>query len=120
MNRVAVHGLKMLFLLSLASVLHAGADTSPQRFEVAAKRFSFQPAQITVQMGRPVVLELTSGDVTHGLKSKEFQFNVTIHKGQTTEVTFTPHEVGRFVARCSHFCGMGHGSMTFIINVVDK
>lgn len=120
MKRVAVHCSKILFLLSIASAQHAIADSSPQRFEVAAKRFSFQPEQITVQVGRPVVLELTSEDVTHGLKSKEFRFNMTTHKGQTTEVTFTPRESGRFVARCSHFCGMGHGSMTFVINVVDK
>jgi cytochrome c oxidase subunit II len=120
MNQVAAHCLRILLLLSIASALHARADSSPQRFEVVAKRFSFQPAQITVRVGSPVVLELTSEDVTHGLKSKEFQFNVTIHKGQTAEATFTPREAGRFVARCSHFCGMGHGSMTFVINVVDK
>ena len=107
-------------LLSLATALHAGNDSAPQRFNVTAKRFSFGPQEITVQDGNPVILELTSDDVTHGLKCKEFGFNVAIHKGHTTEVTFTPHHAGRFVARCSHFCGRGHGSMIFIINVVDK
>lgn len=98
----------------------AANDASPQRFNVTAKRFSYDPAQITVENNRPVVLELTSEDVTHGLKSKELDFNVTVHKGRTAEVTFTPHRAGRFVARCSHFCGVGHGSMTLVINVVDK
>lgn len=110
----------ILILFAIPSALLAGGDSSPQVFTVTAKRFSYQPAEITVQNGRPVVLELTSEDVTHGLKNKDLHFNVAIHKGRTTEVTFTPHQTGRFVARCSHFCGMGHGSMTFVINVVDK
>lgn len=112
--------LKILILLSLALPLRAGTGSEPQRFNITAKRFSFQPEEITVQDGRPVVLDLTSDDVTHGLKSKDLAFNVAIHKGHPTELTFTPHHPGRFIARCSHFCGMGHGSMTLIINVVDK
>lgn len=120
MNRAANVSVKILLLFSLASVLVANADSSPQRFNVVAKRFSFQPEQITVQDRRPVVLELTSEDVTHGLKIKELNVNVIVRKGQTKEVTFTPDHAGRFVGRCSHFCGMGHGSMTFVINVVDQ
>lgn len=120
MEHAGKYCLTILLTLLLAPVVMAGGDTWPQRFNVTAKRFSFQPEQITVEDNRPVILEITSDDVTHGLKSKDFNFNATIHKGQTTEVTFTPHQAGRFVARCSHFCGMGHGSMTFVINVVDK
>lgn len=120
MKRTCKHCLWMLVLLAIPAALSAGTDPSPQVFTVTAKRFSFQPAEITVQNGRPVVLELTSEDVTHGLKSNEFHFKVAIHKGHTTEVTFTPHQAGRFVARCSHFCGMGHGSMTLVVNVVGK
>lgn len=107
-------------LLSLARAVHVGNGSAPQRFSVSAKRFSFEPPGITVEDGKPVVLGLTSDDVTHGLKCTELGFNVVIHKGHTTELTFTPHRAGRFVGRCSHFCGMGHGSMTFVINVVDK
>lgn len=120
MKRTVTNCLKILILLSLASALRAGTDSDAQRFTVAAKRFSFQPQEITVQDGKPVILELTSDDVTHGLKCKELGFNVAVHKGHAVEVTFTPHQAGRFVARCSHFCGMGHGSMTFTIIVVDK
>lgn len=120
MKRVLKHCLPILALLSVASAMHARTDSSPQVFTVTAKRFSYQPAEITVQNGRPVVLQVTSEDVTHGLKCKDLSFEVAIHKGRTTEVTFTPTRIGRFVARCSHFCGMGHGSMIFIINVVGK
>lgn len=120
MKGVLEHCVRMLVLLSFASALQAGTNSSPQVFTITAKRFSFQPAEITVESGRPVMLQVTSEDVTHGLKCNDLKFNIAVHKGRTTELTFTPHQVGRFVARCSHFCGMGHGSMTFVINVVEK
>jgi len=110
-------------LLPFALLLSPGfarQNPEPQRFQIVARRYSYQPSEITVVKGRPVVLELTSDDVTHGLKCKELGFKVTLHKGKTTEVTFTPLETGRFVGRCSHFCGMGHGSMTLVIDVVEK
>jgi cytochrome c oxidase subunit II len=120
MNRMLRPMLAILPVL-LCSVIQTARSTSPlQTFTITAKRFSFQPDEITVQKGRPVILDLISKDVTHGLKCKELGVNATIHKGQTTEVKFTPHEAGRFVGRCSHFCGIGHGSMTLVINVVDK
>lgn len=111
----------VIFLLALAATATlAGPPASPQRISIVAKRFSYQPDEITVQKGRPVILELTSEDVTHGLEVKELGIKATIHKGQTTEVKFTPEVAGQFQGRCSHFCGMGHGSMTLVINVVSQ
>lgn len=110
----------LILLFSLAPVVTSGSDTSPQRFNITAKRFSYEPSEINVVDHRKVILELTSEDVTHGLKCKELDFNATVHKGRTMEVTFTPQHAGRFVARCSHFCGLGHGSMTLVITVVDE
>ncbi|MGH9733452.1 MAG: cupredoxin domain-containing protein [Candidatus Acidiferrales bacterium] len=110
----------LILLVSLAPVVTSGSDSSSQHFNIVAKRFSFEPGEITVADHRKAVLELTSDDVTHGLKCKELDFNTVIHKGRTVELTFTPQHAGRFVARCSHFCGMGHGSMTLVITVVDE
>ena len=120
MNQIAKCSLIILLASVLASASLAGPGVTPQRITIVAKRFSYQPDQITVQKGRPVILDLTSEDVTHGLKLKDFGIKVTIHKGKITEVEFTPEQTGRFVGRCSHFCGMGHGSMTLVINAVDK
>ena len=120
MHRTVKPILAFLLLPLFAIVLRAGQAQEPQRFTITAKRYSYQPGEITVQKGRPVILELSSEDVTHGLKCKELGIDVTVHKGETVEVDFTPQETGRFVARCSHFCGVGHGSMTLAVNVVDK
>ena len=103
------------FLRQPASV-HAAA---PQRIEVTAKRFSFDPAEITVKKGQPVEFELKSADVAHGIRIRELNLDVKVAKGGTSDVNFTPEKTGDFVGHCSVFCGSGHGSMKFTVHVVE-
>jgi len=98
----------------------AVTQAAPKKIEITAKRFTFEPAEITVEQGEPVVLELKSVDVTHGLRIRELHVDVKVNKGATTEASFTPTSVGDFVAHCSVFCGSGHGKMTFTVHVVKK
>ena len=84
-----------------------------------SKKFSFEPNAITLKKGEPVVLAIHSVDVTHGLQVKELRIKVEIPKKQTVEIPLTPTVVGNFEGRCAHFCGLGHGSMTFMVNVVE-
>jgi cytochrome c oxidase subunit II len=108
------------FLLSaffVPQVLHA--QDSPQRIEIVAKRFDFTPGEITVKKGVPVTLVVTSKDVDHSLKIKELNVNVVAKKGSSGEATFTPTQTGTFVGRCGIFCGSGHGSMKFTLNVTE-
>ena len=91
----------------------------PLRIEVTAKRFAFQPAEITVRKGQPVDLVLKSIDVAHGLRVRELNVDIKINKGATASVNFTPDKVGSFVGHCSVFCGSGHGQMSFTIHVVE-
>jgi cytochrome c oxidase subunit 2 len=97
----------------------APQNETPRRIEIVAKRFSFQPAEVTLKKGVPVVLVLTSQDVTHGIKVTEFNIESEIKKDATKEVNFTPVETGDFVSHCSHFCGEGHGSMTLTFHVTE-
>ena len=106
-------------MLLCATILSAGQAPGPRRIEIVASKFSFAPNQITLKKGEPVVLVLSSTDVTHGLKIKEFGVNVEIKKGHDTEVPLTPAAAGHFVGKCSHFCGMGHGSMTLDVTVTE-
>jgi cytochrome c oxidase subunit 2 len=94
-------------------------EAAPPRVEVTAKRFSFEPAEITVKKGEPVDFVLKSADVAHGIRIRELNLDVKVKKGETSEVTFTPDKTGDFVGHCSVFCGAGHGSMKFTIHVVE-
>jgi cytochrome c oxidase subunit 2 len=112
-------------LLGLASIARievavpAAEAAAPREIQIVAKRFAFVPGEITVKKGEPVVLELTTPDVTHGLKFSELNLDVEIRKNQTATLAFTPDRTGTFVGHCSHFCGAGHGSMTLIMHIVE-
>jgi cytochrome c oxidase subunit 2 len=97
----------------------ASAPDSPRRIEVSVKKFAFVPAEVTVKKGEPVVLVLTTEDVSHGLKFKDLNLNTKIDKGKPAELAFTPDKVGDFVGHCSVFCGSGHGSMTLTLHVTE-
>ena len=105
--------------LSALSVSQAQAQAAPQRIAVTAKRFSFDPGEITLKKGQPVVLVLTSADVAHGLRFRDLNVNVKVNAGGTAEVQFTPDKTGDFVGQCSVFCGSGHGSMSLKLHVVE-
>ena len=121
--------MKMKFILPLffaialtipfAQPLMAQGQSQPQRIEIVAKRFDYTPSEVTLKKGVPVVLVLTSEDVSHGLKFKELGINIKAKKGKTDEVKFTPTQTGNFIGQCSVFCGSGHGSMKLTLHVTE-
>jgi cytochrome c oxidase subunit 2 len=92
---------------------------APRRIVIIAKRFSYDPGEITLKKGQPVVLVVKSADVAHGLRFRELNVNVKVKAGDTEEVQFTPDRTGDFIGQCSVFCGSGHGSMTLKLHVVE-
>ena len=108
-------GVVLFSLLLMASSVSSQTSRS---VDVKAKRYAFEPAEITVKRGESVQLRLTSADVAHGLRIRELKIDVHASKGKTAVTTFTPQNPGTFVGHCSVFCGSGHGEMTFTIHVV--
>jgi cytochrome c oxidase subunit 2 len=94
-------------------------DTEPQHIDVTAGRFSFEPSEITVKKGDPVTITVRSKDVTHGLVIEDLGVRTEVKKGQAEDLTLTPEKTGTFQGKCAHFCGKGHGSMTFTVHVVE-
>jgi cytochrome c oxidase subunit 2 len=117
------HGLLMLLagglMASTFSAIPARAEVAPRRIEITAKRFTFEPGDITLKKGQPVVIELKSIDVPHGLRFRDLNVSLKVGAGGTAEVEFTPQKTGDFVGHCSVFCGSGHGSMVLTIHVVE-
>jgi cytochrome c oxidase subunit 2 len=108
----------MAFVMALNGPSHA--QDAARVIEIHAKRFSFDPADITVTKGETVKLKLISDDVAHSLVIPDLHVNEEISKGHQGEVTITPDSPGDFKGMCGRFCGSGHGSMVFIVHVKDK
>jgi len=115
--------MKKLGLLAAVCFLCLGtgiAGEEGRTIEIHAHRFAFNPAEITVKKGETVHLKLFSDDVPHSLLIKELGVNQTIIKGRPGEVTITPQVAGDFHGQCGHFCGSGHGKMTFDVHVTGN
>ena len=115
---------RLTLLAALAAVAtlaapRAGRADEPRVVEIVAKRFQFTPSEVTLEKDKPVILRLRSEDVTHGFYMKKLGIDATIEPGKVTDVPVTPHEAGKFVTICDHFCGAGHGGMKMTIVVED-
>jgi cytochrome c oxidase subunit 2 len=108
-----------ILTVAVSSTPRGLAQTAPRTIDITAKRFSFDPGEITLKKGEPVVLVLKSADVAHGLRIRELNVNMKVGAHGTAEAHFTPDKTGDFLANCSVFCGSGHGSMILKLHVVD-
>ena len=95
------------------------AQATPHRIEVTARRFTFEPEEITVKKGEPVVIVLKSKDVAHGLRFRDLNVEAKVGAGGTVEMQFTPEKTGEFLGHCYVFCGTGHGYMAMKVRVVE-
>jgi cytochrome c oxidase subunit II len=113
---------KRLTVISIfcTSFGHAIAQQANKIIEVHARRYAFNPADITVKKGETVRLKLISDDVPHSLVVKDLGINQAITKGHPAELTFTPKQDGDFRGQCGRFCGSGHGQMAFTVHVTGN
>ena len=117
----AVSKVRVILALTAMMVGGSGASTSSseRRIDINAKRFEYEPNQITLKKGQPVTLVFHSLDVNHGFASEDFHVKADIPKHGTAEVKFTPEQTGDFGGKCAHFCGEGHGRMQLTIHVTE-
>jgi cytochrome c oxidase subunit 2 len=120
MSAIAKKFLVLTLILLVGSALSIAAQAiEPQVIKITAKRFEYNPAEITLKKGVPVVLEFTSLDRLHGFKCPALGIRTDIKPGQVAKVPVTPQKVGDFEFHCDNFCGSGHGKMKGIIHVVE-
>lgn len=102
-------GLSGLFLgVALSIEKDAGKE---QVVQITARRFSYTPNEIVVQMGRPVVLKFSSLDFVHGFNVPGLKLRADLPPGRITRVRFIPERAGEFSFHCDNFCGTGHEEM---------
>jgi cytochrome c oxidase subunit 2 len=117
---LTVRTLALLSILTAAAVAAGGrlrAEPQARVIPITARRFEFDPREITLERGETVRLELRTEDVRHGFFVRPLGIDEDIVPGQTTEVVVTPRTAGRYTTICDHFCGSGHGNMKMTIVV---
>ncbi len=97
----------------------APSAPGPAVIRIAAKRFSYTPAEVPLKKGVTVILELVSEDRVHGFNLPELGVRTDVTPGKPARVTLTPAKAGRFEFHCDVFCGDGHGEMTGAIVVTE-
>ena len=102
----------------LTTLAHS-EKTEEAVIRITAKKFEFEPNQITLKKGEPVTLELVSLDRVHGFNLPELGIRADIIPGQRTKVHLLPQTAGSFTFRCDIFCGSGHEDMAGQIIVVE-
>ena len=95
----------------------AFAQVKEKVIRIVAKKFEFIPAEITLEKGVPVVLELTTEDVAMGFFARDFKVDVEIIPGKAVQVRLLPDKAGTFDFICDVFCGDGHEDMAGKIHV---
>ena len=90
--------LALVVLAQLPSALHS--QEAARTIEIHARRFSFDPAEITVKKGETVTIHLISDDVPHSLLVKGLDINEQTSKGHPGDATFTAKEAGDFKGQC--------------------
>jgi cytochrome c oxidase subunit II len=94
------------------------AQPKPRIIPIQARKFTYEPAELTLRLNEPVVFQLTSADVVMGFNVPDFKVRGTIIPGQVTEVPMTPNKTGEFIFLCDVFCGSGHENMEGTMRVV--
>lgn len=75
---------------------------------------------LTVPLGRPVKLTITSTDVLHSVFIPAFRVKQDAVPGRYTSLWFTPTQQGMFDLLCAEYCGTEHSTMNALVRVMPQ
>jgi cytochrome c oxidase subunit II len=76
--------------------------------------------QLVVPVDTKVQVLVTAADVIHAWTVPVFGIKRDAVPGRLNEMWFTATKTGRFYGQCSELCGVGHGFMPIVVDVVSK
>jgi mono/diheme cytochrome c family protein/plastocyanin len=86
-----------------------------------AETGGWTPESLTVAVGEPLHLKLTSDDVTHGFAiGQSDQPAVDVKPGEMTDVTLVFNKPGKYTFYCTRWCSVNHWRMRGTIEVTDS
>lgn len=74
---------------------------------------------VVVPAGRPVEFAITSRDVIHAFWLPDFDAKIDAFPDHVNSLRMTFPAEGRWLGRCSEYCGVHHATMDFYIKVVS-
>lgn len=94
-------------------------------YEIVARRWAYEVRcpdgevatnRLTIPVGQPVRLLLTSDDVIHSFWAPRLAGKQDMVPGTTNELWIQASEPGEFLVQCAEFCGEGHAhhAMTIV------
>src|SRR4030042_1994217 len=85
-----------------------------------AETGGWTPENLTVAVGEPLHLHLTSDDVTHGFAVGQLDGPaIEIQPGETTDITLVFTKAGKYTFYCTRWCSLNHWRMRGTIEVRD-
>ncbi len=94
-----------------APVSSLAAAPAERVFRIQASQFQYLPAELQVNPGDHVTIELVATDVVHGLSIDGYNLQTSADPGQTARLSFTSSQEGTFRFRCTVTCGSLHPFM---------
>jgi len=118
-RRRMLHATAALGLMATAGrIVVVRAAPAPRIIPVVARKFTYEPSEITLKLNEPVIFQLTTQDVVMGFSVPDFAVRATVIPGQKAELPMTPTKTGEFIFLCDVFCGSGHENMEGTLRVV--
>lgn len=77
-------------------------------------------SDLTVPVGKPVVLRMTSNDVIHSFGLTEYRVKEDIMPGRITYIWFLPDKPLESTVVCVEFCGNSHSQMNSAVKAVAQ
>ncbi len=76
--------------------------------------------ELVVPVGRPVVIQVTSKDVIHGLAIVPMFSQQDAIPGSEIPLWFVPEKEGEWNIVCAQLCGAGHAKMVSYVKAVSS
>jgi cytochrome c oxidase subunit II len=77
-------------------------------------------SELTVPVGKPIVLRMTSNDVIHSFGLNEYRLKEDMMPGRITYIWFYPDKPLETKVVCVEFCGNSHSEMTNAVRAVPQ
>ncbi len=108
-------------------VRNATAAEGATEIRVRAKKWSWEfeyptgdrePGELTLEVGRPYKMIISSEDVIHSFYIPEFRMKRDAVPGQYSFIQFTPTKPGTANVFCAEYCGTSHSGMLATVKIL--